>query len=124
METNQLLINYYKKEEIKKVKQRQMEGLSNNEIINLANKTYITEEEIKSLLGIENEEKNINDESDFIIEDEEIENNKIVMINEKARFYRIHSMFYQIPPEIKDKSVTYKYDAYEVLKTLVNMFKH
>ena len=60
METNQLLINYYKKEEIKKVKQRQMEGLSNNEIINLANKTYITEEEIKSLLGIENEEKNIN----------------------------------------------------------------
>ena len=40
METNQLLINYYKKEEIKKVKQRQMEGLSNNEIINLANKTY------------------------------------------------------------------------------------
>ena len=83
METNQLLINYYKKEEIKKVKQRQMEGLSNNEIINLANKTYITEEEIKQLLGIENEEKNINDESDFIIEDEEIENNKIVMINEK-----------------------------------------
>ena len=49
---------------------------------------------------------------------------RIVMINEKARFYRIHSMFYQIPPEIKDKSVTYKYDAYEVLKTLVNMFKH
>ena len=68
METNQLLINYYKKEEIKKAKQRQMEGLSNNEIINLANKTYITEEEIKQLLGIENEEKNINDESDFIIE--------------------------------------------------------
>lgn len=83
METNQLLINYYKKEEIKKAKQRQMEGLSNNEIINLANKTYITEEEIKQLLGIENEEKNINDESDFLIEDEEIENNKIVMINEK-----------------------------------------
>ena len=49
---------------------------------------------------------------------------RIVMINEKARFYRIHSMFYQIPPEIKDKSVTYKYDAYEVLKTLVNMSNH
>ena len=49
---------------------------------------------------------------------------RIVMINEKARFYRIHSMFYQIPPEIKDNSVTYKYDAYEVLKTLVNMSNH
>lgn len=48
---------------------------------------------------------------------------RIVMINEKAHFYRIHSMFYQIPPEIKDKSVTYKYDAYEVLKTLVNIVK-
>lgn len=48
---------------------------------------------------------------------------RIVMINDKARFYRIHSMFYQIPPEIKDKSVTYKKNSYEVLKTLVNIVK-
>lgn len=80
METNQLLINYYKKEEIKKIKQRQMEGLSNTEIINLANKTYITEEEIKQLLGVE-EENYIVDESDIIANDE-TQDNKIVMINE------------------------------------------
>ncbi len=48
---------------------------------------------------------------------------RVVMINDKARFYRIHSMFYQIPPEIKDKSVTYKYDSYEILKMLVNIVK-
>ena len=77
METNQLLINYYKKEEIKKIKQRQMEGLSNTEIINLANKTYITEEEIKQLLGVE-EENYIVDESD-IIADDETQDNKIVI---------------------------------------------
>ncbi len=34
-----------------------MEGLSNNEIINLANKTYITEEEIKSLLELKMRKK-------------------------------------------------------------------
>lgn len=48
---------------------------------------------------------------------------RIVMINEKAHFYRVHSMFYQIPPEINKKSVTFKYDSYEVLKMLVNIVK-
>lgn len=48
---------------------------------------------------------------------------RVVMINEKAHFYRIHSMFYQIPPEIKEKSVTFKYDSYEILKMLVNIVK-
>lgn len=48
---------------------------------------------------------------------------RIVMINEKAHFYRIHSMFYQIAPELKEKSVTYKADSYEILKMLVNIVK-
>lgn len=48
---------------------------------------------------------------------------RIVMINEKAHFYRVHSTFYQIPPEINKKSVTFKYDSYEVLKMLVNIVK-
>lgn len=48
---------------------------------------------------------------------------RVVMINNKAHFYRVHSMFYQIPPDIKDKSVTYKSDAYEVLKMLANIVK-
>lgn len=98
METNQLLINYYKKEELKKIKIRQQEGLTKDEIIRLANKEYITIEEIKEALGIDDEEekteiienKNFIDENDIIIEDvEEInttedkiekEANKVIMI--------------------------------------------
>lgn len=48
---------------------------------------------------------------------------RIVMVNDKAHFYRAHSMFYQIPPEIKDKSETFKANGYDVLKTLVNIVK-
>ena len=56
METNQLLINYYKKEEVKKAKQRRQEGCTLKEIIRLANKEYISIEEIKQALGIDEDE--------------------------------------------------------------------
>ena len=98
METNQLLINYYKKEEVKKAKQRRQEGCTLKEIIRLANKEYISIEEIKQALGIdedeieehqevEQEEHKV-DEYDEIVEDN-IENNeqennvKVVMIAEE-----------------------------------------
>ena len=98
METNQLLINYYKKEEIKKAKQRRQEGSTLEEIIRLSNKEYISVEEIKQALGIdkdeieehqevEQEEHKV-DEYDEIVEDN-IENNeqennvKVVMIAEE-----------------------------------------
>lgn len=85
METNQLLINYYKKEELKKIKNWKQEGKVNAEIIRLANKEYISVEEIREALGIdedeiiETEEKgNVVDKFDIVIEDEEdnIENEK------------------------------------------------
>lgn len=104
METNQLLINYYKKEEIKKAKQRRQEGSTLEEIIRLSNKEYISVEEIKQALGIDEDDYDIEkkeeiepeeheiDEHDTIIEDEEnnneqtVENNndnvKVVMIAE------------------------------------------
>ena len=103
METNQLLVNYYKKEEIKKAKQRRQEGNTLEEIIRLANKEYISVEEIKQALGIDDDyniekkeeikpEENEIDKHDTIIEDEEsnnednVENNdenvKVVMIAE------------------------------------------
>ena len=102
METNQLLINYYKKEEIKKAKQRRQEGNTLEEIIRLSNKEYISVEEIKQALGIDDdevienketkEEEHKIDEYDEIVEDEEnnnentsednAENVKVVMIAE------------------------------------------
>lgn len=88
METNQLLINYYKKEELKKIKERQQQGLTTEEIINLANKEYISIEEIKNVLGIDDEteeiiQEHIVDEEDIVIEDEpkkQQEDTKIVIL--------------------------------------------
>lgn len=98
METNQLLINYYKKEEIRKAKERKQNNATLEEIIRLSNKEYITEQEIKQALGIEEDEieehKEVEqeehkvDEYDEIVEDD-IENNKdknnvkVVMIKEE-----------------------------------------
>ena len=91
METNQLLINYYKKEEIKKAKQRRQEGSTLEEIIRLSNKEYISVEEIKQALGIDDdevienkeikEEEHKIDEYDEIIEDEENNNEQTVESN-------------------------------------------
>lgn len=92
METNQLLINYYKKEELKKIKERKQQGLTNDEIINLANKEYITVEEIKKELGIDDkiEQERIVSEKDAIATEGERsqEDIEIVMIQiEKLEDY-------------------------------------
>ena len=93
METNQLLINYYKKEEIKKAKQRRQEGSTLEEIIRLENKEYISVEEIKQALVIDEDDYDIEkkeevepevheiDEHDTIIEDEENNNEQNVESN-------------------------------------------
>lgn len=96
MEKNQLLINYYKKEELLKAQKRYNEdNLTLQEIFKLANKNYITEEEIKEALGIDDEEidslddknnleENVVDEQDIIIEDEEekLNSEEVVLIDE------------------------------------------
>lgn len=93
METNQLLINYYKKEELKKAKTRHQKGMTIDEIIRLANKEYITEEEVKEILGIYDDEieeqdlgENIKEEIDIVVEDEYEEksnfNEQVVLIEE------------------------------------------
>lgn len=82
METNQLLINYYKKEEVKKIKARKNEGMTIDEIIRLANKEYITEDEILKTLGVEQ----MKDDEVIVENTEEIKTenklNEITMINE------------------------------------------
>ena len=50
-ETNQLLINYYKKEEMKKVKKMMEEKLEVGEIIKSVNMEWISKEEVLSILG-------------------------------------------------------------------------
>ena len=50
-ETNQLLINYYKKEEMKKVKKMMEEKLEVGEILKSVNMEWISKEEILNILG-------------------------------------------------------------------------
>ena len=50
-ETNQLLINYYKKEEMKKVKKMMQEKLEVGEIIKSVNMEWISKEEVLNILG-------------------------------------------------------------------------
>ena len=83
METNQLLINYYKKEELKKAKEIQQEGMPIDKIIQLANKNYITVEEIKETLGIDDEAEKYDNESNLQDKKNDItEDINVVMIEE------------------------------------------
>lgn len=51
VETNQLLINYYKKEEMKKVKKMMEEKLEVGEILKNVNMEWISKEEVLNILG-------------------------------------------------------------------------
>lgn len=63
-ETNQLLLNYYKKEEIKKIKQLSKEKASLKTILSRVDLTYITREEVLEMLG-EDYEQEIEDIKDI-----------------------------------------------------------
>ena len=52
-ETNEVMMNHYKKQELIKAKKRLDEKMSKAEILRLANKRFITEDEIKEALGFD-----------------------------------------------------------------------
>ena len=60
--TNEVMMNHYKKQELIKAKKRLDEKMSKTDILKLADKRFITEDEIKEALGfdfIEDEITNI-----------------------------------------------------------------
>lgn len=63
-ETNQLLLNYYKKEEIKKIKRLSEEKASLKTILSMVDLTYITKDEVLEILG-EDYEQEIEDIKDI-----------------------------------------------------------
>ena len=63
-ETNQLLLNYYKKEEIKKIKKLSKEKASLKTILSMVDLTYITKDEVLEILG-EDYEQEIEDIEDI-----------------------------------------------------------
>lgn len=44
---------------------------------------------------------------------------RIVMINQKAKMYRVHSTFYQIPKEIGDRACAFEMNGAQFIKELV-----
>lgn len=95
MSTNQVLNNYYKKEELKKIKRWWQDGKTEDEILRLVNRKYVTEEEIKETLEIaktftnnSNEKEDEIVEEELIVDEEEViendETNKIIMIADSS----------------------------------------
>ncbi len=75
--TNEVLMNHYKKQEIKKAKERLAQKKTKAEILKLADERFITADEIKEALGFEFIEdpepvkEHVVDEVDYVIEDED-----------------------------------------------------
>lgn len=115
METNQLLINYYKKEELKKAKKRYQEKMTIDEIIRLANKEYITEEEIKETLGIYDDEieeqdleENMKEETNIVVDDgyeEKSDANEQVVLIEESKLEDYPNQPFKLYNEDKKKEM-------------------
>lgn len=77
--TNEVLMNHYKKQEIKKAKERLAQKKTKAEILKLADERFITADELKEALGFEfiedpepvKAQEHVVDEVDYVIEDED-----------------------------------------------------
>lgn len=82
-ETNEVMMNHYKKQELIKAKKRLDEKMTKAEILKLADTRFITADEIKEALGFDfiedlepvKEQEHIVDEVDYVVEDEELQEN-------------------------------------------------
>lgn len=110
-ETNQLLINYYKKEEIKKVKKMMEEKLEVKEILKSVNMEWISKEEVLNILGedyepVINESKIANkDKSENVLNTPSVTHNTPMEIARKYKKY--FEEYNQNRKEIcKDKNIS------------------
>ena len=78
--TNEVLMNHYKKQEIRKAKERlEQQKMTKAEVLKLADERFVTADEIKEALGFEfiddpepvKEQEHVVDEVDYVIEDED-----------------------------------------------------
>ena len=92
-ETNQLLINYYKKEEMKKVKKMMKEKLKVGEILESVNMEWISKEEVLNIIGedyepVINESKIANkDKSEIVLSTPDVIQNTPMEIAKKYKKY-------------------------------------
>ena len=110
-ETNQLLINYYKKEEIKNVKKMMQEKLEVGEILKNVNMEWISKEEVLNILGedyepVIKESKIVNkDKSENVLNTPSVTRNTPMEIARKYKKY--FEEYNQNRKEIcKDKNIS------------------
>ena len=110
-ETNQLLINYYKKEEMKKVKKMMKEKLKVGEILESVNMEWISKEEVLNIIGedyepVINESKIANkDKSEIVLSTPDVIQNTPMEIAKKYKKY--FEEYKQNRKEIcKDKNIS------------------
>ena len=110
-ETNQLLINYYKKEEMKKVKKMMQEKLEVGEILKNVNMEWISKEEVLNILGedyepVIKESKIVNkDKSENVLNTASVTRNTPMEIAKKYKKY--FEEYNQNRKEIcKDKNIS------------------
>lgn len=93
VETNQLLINYYKKEEMKKVKKMMEEKLEVGEILKNVNMEWISKEEVLNILGEDYEPV--------------IKESKMANKDKSKNVLNTHSVIQNTPMEIAEKYKKY-----------------
>lgn len=134
-ETNEVMMNHYKKQELIKAKKRLDEKMSKAEILKLADTRFITADEIKEALGfdfIENpepakEQEHIVDEVDYVIEDEnnqevaeyENENNIMATLIEDSKLEDYPNQPFKLYDEDKKKEMIESIRNFGIMQPLI-----
>lgn len=135
-ETNEVMMNHYKKQELIKAKKRLDEKMSKAEILKLANKRFITEDEIKEALGFDfikdpkppaKEQEHIVDEVDYVIKDEnnqevveyENENNIMATLIENSKLEDYPNQPFKLYDEDKKKEMLESIRNFGIMQPLI-----
>lgn len=134
-ETNEVMMNHYKKQELIKAKKRLDEKMSKAEILKLANKRFITEDEIKEALGFDfiedpepvKEQEHIVDEVDYVIEDEnnqevveyENENNIMATLIEDSKLEDYPNQPFKLYDETKRNEMIESIKNFGIMQPLI-----
>ena len=135
-ETNEVMMNHYKKQELIKAKKRLDEKMSKAEILKLANKRFITEDEIKEALGFDfiedpkpqaKEQEHIVDEVDYVIEDEnnqevaeyENENNIMATLIEDSKLEDYPNQPFKLYDKDKKKEMLESIRNFGIMQPLI-----
>lgn len=135
-ETNEVMMNHYKKQELIKAKKRLDEKMSKAEILKLADTRFITADEIKEALGFDfiedpkppaKKQEHIVDEVDYVIEDEnnqevveyENENNIMATLIEDSKLEDYPNQPFKLYDETKRNEMIESIKNFGIMQPLI-----